>query len=143
MENPWCPIELANSDLKHMEDKQKICLDIENPAQMRSIMSSSNNVKLTAKMVPWGKEVMVEYKGVVDVQVVGNCSEGWVEMEEMCLLVVTQRKNWKVNKSRFLKILFWKYYQEAEQFCNNLGGTLASVGSEEKNMKLAEIVSAR
>ena len=84
-----------------MEDKQKICLEIENPAQMRSIMSNSNNVKLTAKMVPWGKEVMVEYKGVVDVQVVGNCSEGWVEMEEMCLLVVTQEKNWKVNKSGF------------------------------------------
>ena len=84
-------------------------------------MSNSNNVKLTAKMVPWGKEVMVEYKGVVDVQVVGNCSEGWVEMEEMCLLVVTQGKKWKVKKYGFFKFLYWKYYQEAEQFCNNLG----------------------
>ena len=86
-----------------MEDKQKICLEIENPDQMRSIMSNSNNVKLTAKMVPWGKEVMVEYKGVVDVQVVGNCSEGWVEMEEMCLLVVTQEKNWKAKQIRIFK----------------------------------------
>ena len=42
------------------------------------------------------REVVVKYKGVVDYQVVGNCSEGWVEIKNKCLLVVTEEKSWQV-----------------------------------------------
>ena len=43
----------------------------------------------------------------------------------------------------FFNFLPKKNSQEAEQFCVELGGHLASVGTEEENDKLAEIVSAR
>ena len=66
-------------------------------------MSSSNNVAIATRMAPWVGEVVVEYKGVVDYQVVGNCSKGWVEMKNKCLLVVREEKCWQVrNFGRFL-----------------------------------------
>ena len=143
-DDPSCPTELVISDPQNLEDKQKVCLGTGHPAQQENILSSSNNVVIAARMVPWGREVLVEYRGVVDSQVVGNCSEGWVEMMNKCFLVVQQEKRWLVRDFEEQNLCFiQKYFQDAEQFCMELEGTLASVGSEEENEKLAKIISAR
>ena len=60
-------------------------------------MSSSNHVAIAAEMVPWDMEVLVEYKGILDSKVMGNCSEGWVELKNKCFLVVRQEKSWLVR----------------------------------------------
>lgn len=142
--DPSCPTELVISDPQNLEDKQKVCLGPGQPAQQENIISSSNNVAIAARMVSWGREVLVEYKGVVDIQAAGNCSEGWVELKNKCFLVVRQEKSWLVRDFEREKIVsYGQYFQDAEQFCMELGGTLASVGSDEENEKLAKIISAR
>ena len=95
--DPSCPTELVISDPQNLGYKQKVCLGTGQTAQQENIISSSNNVDIAARLVPWGREVLVEYKGVLDSQVMGNCSEGWVEMENKCFLVVRQEKSWLVR----------------------------------------------
>jgi hypothetical protein len=96
-DDPSCPTELVISDPQNLEDKEKVCLGTGQPRQQENILSSTNNVDIAAKLVPWEREVLVEYKGVVDSQVVGNCSEGWVQLENKCFLVVRQEKSWLVR----------------------------------------------
>ena len=89
--------EVLMSDGADEGDKNIICLDREGPDKQETIVSRSNFVTVSIKNVPWAQEVLVEYQGVVDNKVVGNCSEGWVNMEGKCIRVVTQLKNWKVT----------------------------------------------
>ena len=84
------------SDLQNLEDKRKVCLGSSNSVLQQDIVSSSNNVGLSIRLSSLVREVVVKYKGVVDYQVVGNCSEGWVEIKNKCLLVVTEEKSWQV-----------------------------------------------
>ena len=109
--DPSCPTELVISDPQNLEDKQKVCLGTGQPAQQENIISSSNNVAIAARLVPWDREVLVEYKGVVDIQAAGNCSEGWVELKNKCFLVVRQEKSWLVRdfereKNCFIRTIF-------------------------------------
>ena len=130
------------SDLTNVEDKKRVCLGQHKTRQQLNIVSSSNQVAVSIRQAPWDREVLVDYKGVEDEQMTGNCSSGWVEVEEKCFIIVTQSKNWKVKVDCFAYNLLI-LYQEAEEFCSDLGGSLASVESEEENQKLLELLTAR
>ena len=89
--------ELVMSDQAEEGNKKIICLDREESDKQETIVSRSNFVSVTIKKVPWAREVLVEYTGVVNNKVAGNCSEGWVNINGKCIRVVTQRKSWKVK----------------------------------------------
>ena len=105
------------------EKKQNVCLGV----GREEVISRSNDVEISVENLTSTKNLIVEYNGMRDPILSGNCSTGWVQLGSKCFLIVREMKTW----------------QQAENSCVKLDGHLARIETQEENQQLAHLLTER
>lgn len=94
-------------------------------SQLYSTKTISNDYRIDESS--FGPMISLEYSAVPIENIASQCAFGWILVEEFCL-------------STFSELLTW---QNAESYCNDLGGHLASIHSESEHQKIDKMLMNR
>lgn len=109
------------------------CNSIKNSTIVRRFKSSSNSfvIKLTTPRnigtIDNRQSIYFEYDTIPIQKIVSQCEYGWIRINQFCVMVSSLKLSWK----------------QAELYCENLGGHLASIKSGKEQMIIDDLLVNR